>query len=132
SFMVGDSMYKEHLCKAKDNTQQSKCNNHRAVNQANASHHRLEATGIGRCACAIHGCFVPHAMMNMDYAWCEALKHNADGIQCALTFYDVNCQYHRYLKDHIANSPFLDICQELQIIPGIGLWHVHGHQDSCY
>jgi hypothetical protein len=21
---------------------------------------------------------------------------------------------------------------ELTIIPGIGLWHVHGHQDSCY
>ncbi|KAG1844998.1 hypothetical protein F4604DRAFT_1595844, partial [Suillus subluteus] len=135
-FMVGDSMYKAHLAKAKDT-----CNNHCTVNQANASHHRLEATGIGGCACARHGCFIPHAMvdfqkgerqMNMDYALCEGLKHNADGIQRALTFYDVNCQYHKYLKDRIADNPFLDIWPELEIIPGIGLWHVHGHQDSCY
>ncbi|KAG1871356.1 hypothetical protein DFJ58DRAFT_713869 [Suillus subalutaceus] len=131
-FMVGDSMYKEHLSKAKDNVQRSECNNHRAVNQANATCHGLEAMGISGCACARHGCFVPHAMvdfqkgerqMNMDYALCKALKHNADGIRRALTFYDVNCQYHRYLKDRIANSPVLDICQELEIIPGIG---------SCY
>ncbi|KAG2130961.1 uncharacterized protein EDB93DRAFT_1051776, partial [Suillus bovinus] len=27
---------------------------------------------------------------------------------------------------------FLEMVPELTIIPGIGLWHVHGHQDSCY
>ncbi|KAG2086317.1 uncharacterized protein F5147DRAFT_659237 [Suillus discolor] len=70
--------------------------------------------------------------MNMDYVLCEALKHNADGIWRALTFYDVNCQYHKYLKNCIADSPFLDIPEQLEIIPGIGLWHIHGHQDSCY
>ncbi|KAG2336366.1 hypothetical protein BDR05DRAFT_978803 [Suillus weaverae] len=66
-FMVSDAWYKMHLAKAKD--------------VANASHHKLEATGIG-------GCFVPHLMvnfqkgerftgqyfcqrqMNMDYALC--------------------------------------------------------------
>ncbi|KAG2351459.1 hypothetical protein BDR07DRAFT_1242221, partial [Suillus spraguei] len=93
------------------------CNNHRAVNQANASWHRLEAIGIGGCACARHGCFVPHAMVNfqkgerqihMDYALCEALKHNAGSIQHALTFYDVNCQYHKYLRDRVSDSPFLE------------------------
>ncbi|KAG1857461.1 hypothetical protein F4604DRAFT_1685160 [Suillus subluteus] len=62
----------------------------------------------------------------------EGLKHNTDGIQRALTFYDINCQYHKHLKDCIADNPFLDIWPELEIIPGIGLWHVHGHQDSCY
>ncbi|KAG2086762.1 uncharacterized protein F5147DRAFT_659138 [Suillus discolor] len=140
-FMVGDALYKEHLAIAQDTVQQSECNNHRAVNQANASRHRLEATGISGCTCARHGCFVPHTMvdfqegerqMNMDYALCEALKINADGIRCALTFYDVNCQYHKHLKDRIAESPILEICEELNIIPGIGLWHVHGHQDSFY
>ncbi|KAG1908948.1 uncharacterized protein F5891DRAFT_1180522 [Suillus fuscotomentosus] len=140
-FMVGDALYKEHLAVAQDTIQRSECNNHRAVNQANASHHKLEATGIGGCACAWHGCFVPHAMvnfqkgerqMNMDYALCEALKMNADGIRRALTFYDVNCQYHKRLKDRIAESPILQIPKELDIIPGIGLWHVHGHQESCY
>ncbi|KAG1840341.1 hypothetical protein F4604DRAFT_1690823 [Suillus subluteus] len=140
-FMVSDRIYKEHLSLAKEAVQRSECNNHRAINQVNATRHRLEATGIGGCACARHGCFVPHAMvdfqkgerqMNMDYALCEALKVNAEGICCALTFYDVNCQYHKHLKDRIAESPILQIHQELEIIPGIGLWHVHGHQDSCY
>ncbi|KAG2054004.1 hypothetical protein BDR06DRAFT_854753, partial [Suillus hirtellus] len=32
----------------------------------------------------------------------------------------------------ITNSPILEIPKELEIIPGIELWHVHGHQDSCY
>ncbi|KAG1859310.1 hypothetical protein DFJ58DRAFT_840183 [Suillus subalutaceus] len=59
--------------------------------------------------------------MNMNYTLCEGLKHNADGIQRALTFYDVNCQYHKHLKDCIADNPFLDIRPELEIIPGIGL-----------
>ncbi|KAG1852098.1 hypothetical protein DFJ58DRAFT_716618 [Suillus subalutaceus] len=54
------------------------------------------------------------------------------GIRHALTFYDVNCQYHKHLKDRIAESPILQIHQEPEIIPGIGLLHVHGHQDSCY
>lgn len=70
--------------------------------------------------------------MNMDYALCQALKYNTDGIQRALIFYDVNCQYHKNLKDWITNSVYLNIQQGLEITPGIGLWHVHGHQDSCF
>ncbi|KAG1792709.1 uncharacterized protein HD556DRAFT_1309238 [Suillus plorans] len=156
-FMVGNALYKEHLAIAKDAMQRSECNNHHAVNLANASHHRLEATSIGRCASARHGCFVPHAMvdfqkgercvqslrlcalsptinrqMNMDYALCEALKLNTKGIRCVLTFYDVNCQYHKHLQDRITDSPLLKMHDELEITPGIGLWHIHGHQDSCY
>ncbi|KAG1859456.1 hypothetical protein C8R48DRAFT_748603 [Suillus tomentosus] len=97
-FMVGDTLYKEHFAVAQDTIQRSECNNHRAVNQANAS----------------------------------CVKTNADGIHCVLTFYDVNCQYHKRLQDRIAESAILEIPKELDIIPGIGLWHVHGHQDSCY
>ncbi|KAG2094649.1 uncharacterized protein F5147DRAFT_657123 [Suillus discolor] len=112
AFMVGDERYKSHLSIAQDRVQRSDCNNHHAVNQANASRQKLEATGIGGCACAQHGCFVPHSMvdfqkgerqMNMDYALSQALNYNTDGISQAITFYDINC-----------------------------LWHVHGHQDSCY
>ncbi|KAG1725103.1 hypothetical protein EDB19DRAFT_1617586, partial [Suillus lakei] len=141
SFMISDGKYRVHLALAKDTAQWSECNNHCTVNQANASHHRLEATGISGCACARHGCFVLHAMvdfqkgerqMNMDYALCEALKHNASSIQRALTCYDVNCQYHKFLKDEVADSPYLQIQEQLEIVLGIGLWHVHGHQDSCY
>ncbi|KAG1828929.1 hypothetical protein EV424DRAFT_1536162 [Suillus variegatus] len=41
-------------------------------------------------------------------------------------------EYHKHLQDRIANSPLLKMHDELEITPGIGLWHVHGHQDSCY
>ncbi|KAG1767881.1 hypothetical protein EV702DRAFT_979832 [Suillus placidus] len=140
-FMVGDARYKMHLAEAKDVVNRSDCNNHRAVNQANASRHKLEATGIGGCACARHGCFVPHLMvdfqkgkrqMNMDYALCQALGYNTDGINRALTFYDINCQYHKHLHQRVDESPYLDLLWGMEIIPGIGLWHVHGHRDKCY
>ncbi|KAG1733409.1 uncharacterized protein EDB91DRAFT_1084462 [Suillus paluster] len=29
-------------------------------------------------------------------------------------------------------GPYLQIQEQMEIILGIGLWHVHGHQDSCY
>jgi hypothetical protein len=73
AFMVADERYKTHLSIAKDNVERSDCNNHRAVNQANASRQRLEATGIGGCACARHGCFVPHSMV--DFQKGERLVH---------------------------------------------------------
>ncbi|KAG1787558.1 uncharacterized protein HD556DRAFT_1246604, partial [Suillus plorans] len=140
-FMVCDAQYKMHLCQAQDIMQRSDCNNHQAVNQANALRHKLEATGIGGCACARHGCFVPHSMvdfqkgerqMNMDYALCQALGYNTDGINWAFTFYDINCQYNKHLSKRIEESPYLDLPWGMDIIPGIGLWHVHGHQDKCY
>ncbi|KAG2065474.1 hypothetical protein BDR04DRAFT_1130384 [Suillus decipiens] len=65
-FMVGNARYKMHLTKAKDIVNWSDCNNHRMVNQANASCHKLEAMGIGGCACARHGCFVLHLMVDFQ------------------------------------------------------------------
>ncbi|KAG2073301.1 hypothetical protein BDR04DRAFT_1127297 [Suillus decipiens] len=140
-FMVSNDRYKSHLAIAHDHVQRSDCNNHRAVNQANASPQRLEATGIGGCACARHGCFVPHSMvdfqkgerqMNMDYALSQALNYKTDRISRAITFYDINCQYNKYLKDQTASSMYLSIPIGMDIIPRIGLWHIHGHQDSCF
>ncbi|KAG1885419.1 hypothetical protein F4604DRAFT_1918114 [Suillus subluteus] len=138
-----DGQYKLHLAEAQDIVHRSDCNNHRAVNQVNTSRHNLEATGIGGCACARHGCFVPHSMvdfqkgesqrqMNMDYALCQALGYNTDGINRALTFYDINCQYHKHLNRRVEESPYLDLPWGMEVIPGIGLWHVHSHQDKCY
>ncbi|KAG1728213.1 hypothetical protein EDB19DRAFT_1897411 [Suillus lakei] len=42
------------------------CNNHRVVNQANAARHKLESMGIRGVACARHGCFVPHSMVDFQ------------------------------------------------------------------
>lgn len=70
--------------------------------------------------------------MNMDYALCEASRHNMEGITRAVTFYDINCQYNKHFRVRVDRSRFLEMAPQLTIIPGIGLWHVHGHQDSCY
>ncbi|KAG1727897.1 hypothetical protein EDB19DRAFT_1941844 [Suillus lakei] len=51
-FMVGKDRYKKHLAEAADTVEKSSCNNHQAVNQANAAQHKLESTGIGGVACA--------------------------------------------------------------------------------
>ncbi|KAG1730911.1 hypothetical protein EDB19DRAFT_1831884 [Suillus lakei] len=105
----------------------------RAVNQANASQHTLEATGIGGCACNSMVDFQKgKRQMNMDYTLCNALAHNMDGLHWALTFYDVNCQYNKHLHQRVDESLHLGIPSGMDIIPGIGLWHVHGHQDKCY
>ncbi|KAG1725096.1 hypothetical protein EDB19DRAFT_1833904 [Suillus lakei] len=131
-FMVARARYQAHLALAKDSAQRSECNNHRAVNQA---------TGIGGCTCARHGCFMPNSVvdfqkgerqMNMDYMLCNALAHNTDGLRRALTFYDVNCQYNKHLRQRVDESLHLRIPSRMDIIPGIGLWHIHGHQDKCY
>ncbi|KAG1727573.1 uncharacterized protein EDB91DRAFT_1253835 [Suillus paluster] len=68
----------------------------------------------------------------MDYALCEATQHNMDGITRAVTFYDINCQYNKHLHVRVDQNQFLTMVPELTVIPGIGLWHIHGHQDSCY
>jgi len=65
-YMVGKDRYKSHLEVARDTADRSTCNNHRAITQANANRHKLEATGIGGVACARHGCFVPHAMVDFQ------------------------------------------------------------------
>ncbi|KAG1907979.1 uncharacterized protein F5891DRAFT_939182, partial [Suillus fuscotomentosus] len=70
--------------------------------------------------------------MNMDYALCKASRHNMEGITRAVTFYDINCQYNKHFRVRVDRSRFLEMAPQLTIIPGIGLWHVHGHQDSCY
>ncbi|KAG1884743.1 hypothetical protein F4604DRAFT_1919247 [Suillus subluteus] len=140
-FMVGKDRYKMHLAEAADMVEKSSCNNHRAVNQANAARHKLESTGIGGVACARHGCFVPHSMVDFQKGerrvtsaipHSRAARHNMEGISRAVTFYDINCQYNKHFRARVDASRFLEMMQDLTIIPGIGLWHVHGHQDSCY
>ncbi|KIM50374.1 hypothetical protein SCLCIDRAFT_145643, partial [Scleroderma citrinum Foug A] len=73
------------------------------------------------CACARHGCFVPHAMVdfqkgeqqvNMDYALVHA--------------------YSRNLVRRIWSNDFISLPDGLQILPGIRIWHVHGHKSECF
>ncbi|KAI6143969.1 hypothetical protein BKA82DRAFT_125363, partial [Pisolithus tinctorius] len=117
------------------------CNNHRAISQANAAWEKLHATGIGATACAQHRCFYLHCVvdfqkgerqLNMDYSLANVLGYNMEGIKQVVCFYDINCSYMANLWKHVGRSELNDILSSLQIIPGISIWHVHGHKKECY
>ncbi|KAI6097374.1 hypothetical protein EDD16DRAFT_1697917 [Pisolithus croceorrhizus] len=46
--------------------EKSACNNHKAISQASASHGKLNSTGVGATACAQHGCFYPHSVVDFQ------------------------------------------------------------------
>ncbi|KAI6019135.1 hypothetical protein EDC04DRAFT_2869921 [Pisolithus marmoratus] len=115
----------------------SACNNHKAISQASASHRKLNSTGVGATACAWHGCFYPHSVvnfqkgerqLNMDYSLCNALSYNMSGIKNDICFYDINCTYMKNLQWWVDNTKFLEIAPSLRIMVGIRMWHVHGHK----
>ncbi|GBE79973.1 hypothetical protein SCP_0211750 [Sparassis crispa] len=100
AFMVSQEDYKAHLAVAMESHQRSTCHEHRAVNQANVDRANLDATGIRATACARHGFFIPHTVvdfqkgerqMNMDYSLINALL-TLIGITLVLVMYDIMCQ----------------------------------------
>ncbi|KAI5981825.1 hypothetical protein EDD15DRAFT_2182563, partial [Pisolithus albus] len=117
------------------------CNNHKVLSGTNASHGKLDCTGIGATACAWHGCFYLHSVvdfqkgerqLNMDYSLTNALAYNMAGIQNVVCFYDINCAYMKNVRKRISLSHHIQIPLSMQIVPGIGIWHVHGHKEECY
>ena len=72
--------------------------------------------------------------MNMDYALCQALKNTMTGEEKRVIFvYDINCQYIVNLMARIKRGlKHLWIRPDLLLVPGIGLFHVHGHQEICF
>ncbi|OAX31536.1 hypothetical protein K503DRAFT_794935 [Rhizopogon vinicolor AM-OR11-026] len=58
-YMVTEGDYQVHLSSAVENEKKPSCSNHRAVNVANTN--RMAAT-----ACAHHGCFVPHSVVDFQ------------------------------------------------------------------
>ncbi|KAF8257005.1 hypothetical protein EI94DRAFT_1635262 [Lactarius quietus] len=99
----------------------STCHDHRAVNNVNKHGGHLESTGIGATAC-IHGAFVPDSV---------ALNFNMEGIQAALISYDVMCQWSVHMMDRVNGSAYLKLPNNLKLKLVIGLFHIHGHQDTC-
>ncbi|KAH9983732.1 hypothetical protein BJV77DRAFT_966605 [Russula vinacea] len=89
AFMVETKPYLKHISESRDIKQACFL----AMNAANLDRKNRDATGIGACACARHGSFVPHTVvdfqkgerqMNMDYAICNALKYQSFGLPQAL------------------------------------------------
>ena len=67
----------------------------------------------------------------MDYSICKALSYNMEDILVALVMYDIMCQYWVHFQERVKKSPELILSNSLKLRTGIGLFHIHGHQDSC-
>jgi hypothetical protein len=52
-------------------------------------------------------------------------------IPVALLMYNIMCQYRVNFKKRVKKSPELSLPSSLELQTGIGLFHIHGHQDSC-
>ncbi|KAM6493319.1 hypothetical protein JOM56_011453, partial [Amanita muscaria] len=140
-YMVNEKCYQSHIRSAADNKDKSACHNHRVVNSANTNKSNLRATGIGATACARHGCFVPHSVVdfykgeqqkNIDYSVCQAIRHNSDGLQKALIIYDVACQWYTKFQRRVESYSSLSLPEGLEIVPAVGKFHLSAHKLDCF
>ncbi|KAG9315413.1 hypothetical protein JVU11DRAFT_4564 [Chiua virens] len=141
AYMVENEPYQAHVSSALDSKERSTCQNHRAVNDANIVKSNLRATGIGATACARHGCFVPHSVVdfykgeqqkNMDYSICQAVSYHSTGVQKALVIYDIACQWYTNFRKRVESYNGLSLPKDLEIIPAIGKFHLSAHKPSCF
>jgi Kyakuja-Dileera-Zisupton transposase len=70
--------------------------------------------------------------MNMDYCLSEAMKFNMDRVNRSILLYDIMCQYWKNIKKRFDGNPYLTFPEGVEVLRGIGLFHVHGHKDECY
>jgi hypothetical protein len=67
----------------------------------------------------------------MDYSVFKALNFNMEGIEAALISYDVMCQWSVHMMERVNGSNYLNLPDNLELRLAIGLFHIHGHQDTC-
>lgn len=97
-----------------------------------------DVTGIVAVACARHGCFAPNAVANLSRGegqkhvdWClirACTGTHVDPRQGVLFIYDIVCQYIVHLSQRIGHL----LPPGLIVDAAIGLFHVHGHADTCF
>jgi hypothetical protein len=115
----------------------------RAIVDANVGSGFKDVTGVGVHACARHGAYCPGSMVNfqkgerqsnIDYSWSETLKTTKmTGIKKCIHCYDLECIYCKDLVNRFRlGSRFLSMPSHIIIEKAIGMFHVHGHQDSCF
>ncbi|EIW73782.1 hypothetical protein CONPUDRAFT_29248, partial [Coniophora puteana RWD-64-598 SS2] len=138
AYTVNKEKYEAHLASTENNYARSTCNNHRAVQSKRHTNH-LQSTGIVSVACARHGGFVPNATADLKagekQANSDAVASNA-GWQWPLLlgiilYYDIMCQYIINFAKRMKKSKHLSWPDGVELIPAIGLFHVHGHKDEC-
>ncbi|KAI6106386.1 hypothetical protein EDD16DRAFT_1523989 [Pisolithus croceorrhizus] len=65
--VVMDGNFKaEHMYATLHIMEKSACNNHKVISQASASHGKLNSTGVDATACAQHGCFYLHSVVDFQ------------------------------------------------------------------
>ncbi len=69
--------------------------------------------------------------MNMDYSLTQAL-HTCAKCKRVCHYYDVNCNFWLHFLKRCADSDFLSVPENMEFFRGIGLFHVHGHQNECF
>jgi hypothetical protein len=116
----------------------------RAILDANLGSGIKDVTGIGAHACARHGCYCPSSGVNFvkgetqasaDYSLSETCKHTncMDSVRKILHIYDIECQYCKHMtKRFVEGKAFLSLPDKVVFEKAIGMFHVHGHQDSCF
>ena len=67
----------------------------------------------------------------MDYLIFKALNFNMEGIEATLIAYDVMCQWSIHMMEQVKASSYLKLPNNLDLKLAIGLFHIHGHQDTC-
>src|ERR1700684_1604942 len=67
----------------------------------------------------------------MDYSIFKALDFNMEGIEAALISYDIMVQWSVHMMERVTCSNFLKKPDNLELRLAIGLFHIHGHQDTC-
>lgn len=67
----------------------------------------------------------------MDYSFTQALR-TCKHCKRVCHYYDINCSFWEYFFQRCANSEFLEVPENMEFFKGIGLFHVHGHQDQCF
>ncbi|KAI6028111.1 hypothetical protein EDC04DRAFT_2605846 [Pisolithus marmoratus] len=92
--------------------ERSTCSNHRAINAENINKSNLQSTGIGATACAWHGCFVPHSVVDFQKGERVPVEHQ--------------------LQEQGENSPSLLLPPALEIVPAVGKFHLAAHKLSCF
>ena len=114
----------------------------RAILDANLGSGVKDVTGIGAHGCARHGCYCPSSGVNfskgetqssVDYSLSETCKHtHCMGIRKFMHIYDIECQYCILMAKRFSASALYISLPPVEFAKAIGMFHVHGHQDSCF
>ncbi|EAU83280.2 hypothetical protein CC1G_13152 [Coprinopsis cinerea okayama7 len=143
-YLVERTRYAKHISATteKKEPQAPTCHEHRAVEDRSKTHKGCDVTGVGAFACSRHGAFAPGSVvdfqkgerqMNMDYGLCGAIRSTGASHARRLNLlYDIACQYCQHLVKRLKDGKYLNHWDSLEMVFGIGKFHVFGHQERCF